>query len=359
MNFFLDDLCPEKSQGRTCPSLTSLLSLLGRVPALLWATDCQGRFTSLTGAGLDLAGVAAQDFTGQPIESLFSPAQCDGRVRGAHVAALAGEACSFDTEINGRDLRAHLEPLRDQDGAITGVIGVALDLTDRMVAERALRLSEHSYRSLIEEAPYAICRCTVGGQLLQVNRAMLEMLGYDAASEAELLLRDLPLVFAGGTFQQFRTELLAGGSVHGVEASWLLRDGSEIHVIVSGRAIRDHSGELSHLDVLAEDVTVKKRLEQQLIQAQKMQAVGQLAGGVAHDFNNLLTVIGGHVRNDDVQGERSGVAAAAGRSQAGSHSCSLAHASVAGVQPPAGAAKPGGQPQPGNAAADDYAEAAY
>ena len=295
----------------------------------------------------------------KPIESLFSRADCDDRVRKAHGAALAGEACSFDTEINGRDLQAHLEPLRDQDGAITGVIGVALDLTDRMVAERALRLSEHSYRSLIEEAPYAICRCTVGGQLLQVNRAMLEMLGYDAASEAELLLRDLPLVFAGGTFQQFRTELLAGGSVHGVEASWLLRDGSEIHVIVSGRAIRDHSGELSHLDVLAEDVTVKKRLEQQLIQAQKMQAVGQLAGGVAHDFNNLLTVIGGHVEmmmfkvNDPELQQRLGEVKQA------ADSCSLAHASVAGVQPPAGAAKPGGQPQPGNAAADDYAEAAH
>src|SRR5262249_42561346 len=160
----------EKTQTGRCPSLASVLSLLGRMPALLWATDPDGRFTSLTGAGLELAGVSAREFAGQPIERLFPGCNDDQPLR-AHHLALCGEACSFDIEINGRDLQAHLEPLRGNDGAIVGVIGVALDLTDRMVAERALRLSEHSYRSLIEEAPYAICRCTVGGQLLQVNRA--------------------------------------------------------------------------------------------------------------------------------------------------------------------------------------------
>jgi PAS domain S-box-containing protein len=295
MNLFLDDLCPEKLEQGSCQSLRSMLALLGRMPALLWATDKDGRFTSLTGAGLDLAGVIAQDYAGKPVDEFFVCAKGDRRATDAHRAALEGEACSFDTEVNGRDLQAHLEPLRAYDGVISGVIGMALDLTDRMVAERALRLSEHSYRSLIEEVPYAICRCTLGGQLLQVNRAMLEMLGYDAASEAELLLRDLPLIFAGGAFEKLRTELLTAGAVQGVEASWVLRDGSEIQVMVGGRAIRDHAGEVSHLDVLAEDITSKKRLEEQLRQAQKMQAVGQLAGGVAHDFNNLLTVIGGHV----------------------------------------------------------------
>jgi two-component system, cell cycle sensor histidine kinase and response regulator CckA len=214
--------------------------------------------------------------------------------RQAHLRALQGQACSFDAEVNGRDLQAHLGPARGPDGAIIGVIGVALDLTQRMVAERALRLSEHSYRSLIEEAPYAICRCTVGGQLLQVNRAMLEMLGYDSASEAELLIRDLPEIFSG-SFGPLRTALLQGKTVNRMETAWLLRDGGEIQVVVSGRAIRDHSGAISLLDILAQDVTEKRHLEEQLVQAQKMQAVGQLAGGVAHDFNNLLTVIGGQV----------------------------------------------------------------
>jgi PAS domain S-box-containing protein len=276
------------------PSLTLLLSLLDRIPAMLWTTDGEARFTSLTGAGLHAAG-GSPDYAGKPVTALF---QFPGHntAQQAHASALQGKSCSFEMEVNGRDLQAHLEPLCGPDGAIAGVIGVALDFTERRAAERALRLSEHSYRSLIEEAPYAICRSTISGQLLQVNRAMLEMLGYDAASEPELLIRDLPLIFADlARYHTLRDALVGGGTLQGMEAVWLHRDAHEIQVRVSGRAVRDQAGRISHLDVVAENITEKKRLEAQLGQAQKMQAVGQLAGGVAHDFNNLLMVIGGNV----------------------------------------------------------------
>ena len=296
MNRFLEDLCPEKATPARCPSLTSLLSLLDRIPALVWTTDLDARFSSLAGAGLHAAKTSAKDYAGQRVEALFASLERDPGARLAHQRALQGEACSFEAEVGGRDLQGHLEPLRDGAGATVGVIGAALDLTERMVAERALRLSEHSYRSQIEQAPYAICRSTVSGELLQVNRAMLEMLGYDPASEGELLIRDLPLIFTDpAAFHVFRNTLLMEGTLRDQEGTWKRRDGFEIQVRVGGRAVRDHSGEVLHLDILAEDVTEKKHLEAQLVQAQKMQAIGQLAGGVAHDFNNLLTVIGGQV----------------------------------------------------------------
>lgn len=290
----LNDFCPESSPSIRCPSLTSVLSLLQRMPALLWTTDRLGSFTSLAGSGLEAIGVSANDMAGKPVEALFPAPEHGLTPRQAHDRALAGHACSFNCEVGGRDLQAHIEPLRGAHGALTGVVGVALDLTERMVAERALRLSEHSYRSLIEEAPYAICRCTIDGQLLQVNRAMLDMLGYDAKSEADLLIRDMNEIFVG-SFSTLRTALLEGRAVNGMETVWLPRDGNLIQVIISGRAFRDRSGQIHLLNILAEDVTEKKLLEEQLYQAQKMQAVGQLAGGVAHDFNNLLTVIGGNV----------------------------------------------------------------
>jgi PAS domain S-box-containing protein len=277
----------EPSRTGTRPSLASLLALFDSVPALLWETDSELRFTCLAGAAVRAAAIIPERHMTKPVESLFSERAC-----AAHHGALLGHTASFDVELNGREFQANVKPLRTSEGAINGVIGIALDMTDHMVAERALRLSEHTYRSLVEEAPYAICKCTLGGELLQVNRAMAEMLGYDQGNIAELLLRDLPKVFRPAcTFDTFQRTLLGQHSVPGTDSVWVRRDGGEIQVRLSGRVVRDPSGNVSHLDVFAENVTEKKRLEADLSQAQKMQAIGQLAGGVAHDFNNLLTVI--------------------------------------------------------------------
>jgi two-component system, cell cycle sensor histidine kinase and response regulator CckA len=173
--------------------------------------------------------------------------------------------------------------------------GRALDKAGRELAERELRLSEQNYRLLIEEAPYAICRATDSGQLLQVNRSMLEMLGYSAGTEADLLIRDLPLIFvANDGFETFRRSLLRGDTVQGLDSAWLCRDGRQIQVRIGGRCVRSPSGETLYFDLLAENVTERKELEVRLAQAGKMQAIGQLAGGIAHDFNNLLTVINGY-----------------------------------------------------------------
>jgi PAS domain S-box-containing protein len=125
---------------------------------------------------------------------------------------------------------------------------------------------------------------------------MVEMLGYEPAVSSELLLRDLPLIFSPSNgFDEFRKALIEEGRQSGRDGVWLRRDGQPIQVRLSGRVVRDASGEVSHLDIFADDVTEKKQLEAELSQAQKMHAIGQLAGGVAHDFNNLLTVIIGHV----------------------------------------------------------------
>jgi PAS domain S-box-containing protein len=283
------------------PSLFSLLSLLEGVPALLWETDSELRLRFLTGATLRTAGISRTDCEGAGIDKLFPSSPLAPRARRAHEKALAGRSASFEIELNGRDLHADVKPVYDAAGAIRGVIGIALDMTERRVAERALRLSEHGYRSLIEDSPYAICRATLSGELLQVNRAMADMLGYDSQAAGELLLRDLPLIFSPSHgFEEFRKALTEAASKKepspsGRDAVWLRRDGRPIQVRLSGRVVRSASGEISHLDFFADDVTEKKHLEAELVQAQKMHAIGQLAGGVAHDFNNLLTVIVGHI----------------------------------------------------------------
>jgi PAS domain S-box-containing protein len=268
-----------------------LHSLLAKIPVFLWAADRQLRVTSITGAALLPAGVDVHAAMGQPVGALFKTKESQS----AHEAALMGTGGVFCVELNGRTLEAYVEPLSGGEAGPVGVAGVAMDITERLVAETALRLSEQSYRSLIEEAPYAICRATESGQLLQANPAMLEMLGHDRGTEEDLLMRDLPDIFASPEdFETFRKTMLAGAAVQGFESTWRRRDGREIQVRLGGRALRSAEDRVLCFDLLAENVTEKKELAARLQQAQKMQTIGQLAGGIAHDFNNLLTVINGY-----------------------------------------------------------------
>lgn len=273
-------------------SLSAVLALLDGHPALLWETDPELRLVALSGA----PAAGCPPFAGRHAAGFFGGAERSDLVERAHRNALAGASERLNFVLNGREFDAHVKPRRGADGAVDGVIGIALDMTEQRFAERALRFSEYTYRSFVEEAPYAICRATVGGALLQVNRAMSTMLGYPPDAAPELLLRDLPAIFTPpSSFAAFQQKLLESGAHPVTDAAWVGRDGDVIQVEVGGRVSRYPAGDISHFDIFAADVTDKKRLEAELARAQRMQAVGQLAGGIAHDFNNLLTVIGGHV----------------------------------------------------------------
>jgi len=132
------------------------------------------------------------------------------------------------------------------------------------------------------------------GRVLMANPALLRMLGYD--SWQELAFRNVKGegFEAGYPRSAFREQIEREGEAKGLEAAWKRRDGSVIFVRESARAFRADDGRVLYYDGIVEDVTERRRLEEQLRQAQKMEAVGRLASGVAHDFNNLLTIIMGY-----------------------------------------------------------------
>jgi signal transduction histidine kinase/CheY-like chemotaxis protein len=119
------------------------------------------------------------------------------------------------------------------------------------------------------------------------------MLGY--ASSSEFLAGGQENIFLDPKAKsEAQISFLRRGKFESVETYWRRKDGSVITVRLSGRGVRDEREGTEVFEVIAEDVTERKALEDQLRQAQKMEAVGKLAGGVAHDFNNLLTVITGY-----------------------------------------------------------------
>ncbi|HEX8927146.1 MAG TPA: PAS domain S-box protein, partial [Terriglobales bacterium] len=290
MDVLSGELCKHGVQLSDCPALASLMALLKKVPGLVWATDSELRFTSLTGATLARLGIHGEDYLQHPVTDLFPEV-----VVAPHHDALRGVGHRLNLSLRNHEMDVTLEPVR-QHGEIVGVIGVALDASERRFAERALRISEQSYRSLVEGSPYGVCRATPTGQLLQVNPSLLRMLEYTPEQESELLMRDLPQVFDSSEhYEQFYRKLLEDGVVHGAECVWRRADGHPIQVRLAGNVVRNHEGHVVYVDVFAENVTPVKRLEDQLRHAQKIQALGQLAGGVAHDFNNLLTIIAGQL----------------------------------------------------------------
>jgi two-component system cell cycle sensor histidine kinase/response regulator CckA len=168
------------------------------------------------------------------------------------------------------------------------------DISERKNAGEALRLSEASFRSVVEHAPYGIYRASFDGRFLQVNPALGRMLGYES-SEQLLKVNSVSDIFREpAEFTRLVRELGVTGEFRDVEVEWNRKDGAPITVRCNGRSFSDGVHESQYSEVFAEDITERRVLERQLRMAAKMEAIGRLSGGIAHDFNNLLGVIIGY-----------------------------------------------------------------
>jgi PAS domain S-box-containing protein len=160
--------------------------------------------------------------------------------------------------------------------------------------EEALRHSEARYRSLVQSAVYGIYRASVDGRFLDVNPALIHMLGYDSAEEVVRLDPQQDVFLEPSAHSHLMQEFQRTGKLDSAEVRWKKKDGTAITVRLSGRSADAVEDRDATLEIIAEDVTERRALEDQFRQAQKMEAVGRLAGGVAHDFNNLLMVVSGY-----------------------------------------------------------------
>ncbi|HVH11128.1 MAG TPA: PAS domain S-box protein, partial [Gemmatimonadales bacterium] len=266
-----------------------LRTVIAGAPLVLFALDRHGVFTMVEGRGLDALGLRPAMLIGRSAFEVYADLpQALADVR----RALGGETFSSTVDVFGVVFESWYSSLRGADGSVAGVIGVGTDITERRRAEEALRRSEESHRALVHHASYAIYRSSPDGRFLTVNPALVRMLGYESADA--LVGVDLATdVYADAAerpriLARFATE---GDVIDGVEVTWKRRDGRSILVRLSGRAVRRPDGTIECFETIAEDVTERRALEQQLRQSQKLEAIGQLTGGIAHDFNNLLTII--------------------------------------------------------------------
>ena len=167
------------------------------------------------------------------------------------------------------------------------------NITDLMRAEQAVRDSERQFRNIFENALIGIYQSTPDGRILMANDAMVEMLGYSDVKEILKLSIPKDGFAKGYNREAFLKKIQEDGIITGLETAWKKKSGEILHIRESARAVKDDNGNILYFEGTVEDITEKKHLETLLQQAQKIEAVGQLAGGIAHDFNNLLTIISG------------------------------------------------------------------
>ncbi|MBZ5526279.1 MAG: PAS domain S-box protein [Acidobacteriia bacterium] len=184
--------------------------------------------------------------------------------------------------------------VRDAAGKVICYEGTQQDITERKRVEAALLASESQHRELIENAVYGIFVSELAGRFVDVNPALVAMLGYSSKEELLALDPGTDVYRRVEDRQRIIAQIKETKVLQGVEVEWKRRDGTSIAVRLSGRVVEDEKGEAQRAEVIVENVTEARKLEQQLRQAQKMEAIGRLAGGVAHDFNNLLAVMIGH-----------------------------------------------------------------
>jgi two-component system, cell cycle sensor histidine kinase and response regulator CckA len=176
-------------------------------------------------------------------------------------------------------------------GTIVAVHAIARDITRQKEVEERLRASEAKYRALIDRAAFGIYTSTEDGRILEANPAMARMLGYD--SPADMMKVNMADLYQSSDDRQALIEQNRSRPGGSAELRWKRKDGKPILVRLTTSKIQVSPGEQERYETIAEDVTDRRALEEQLRQAQKMEAVGRLARGVAHDFNNVLAAIVG------------------------------------------------------------------
>ena len=258
-------------------------------------SDAAGKISYWNRGAERMYGWSREEATGRDVHALL---QTGPREQLATVLRTLQEEHHWEGEIrqirrDGRGIFASTGWTLQGNGPAASLLQLSINVTSRIAAEEALRSSEERYRRFIEEDLTGNLIMRPDGSIITCNPAFARIFGFDSIEEARAA-NFLSLLHTKYEGAELLASLRPNESTERRELEMRQRDGDTVYVAAKFIGSFDEAGRLTELKGYFFNDTQRKRLEQQLIQAQKMEGLGTLAGGIAHDFNNILAIILGY-----------------------------------------------------------------
>ncbi|KIX14677.1 PAS domain S-box protein [Dethiosulfatarculus sandiegensis] len=280
-------------------------SLAENSPDYITRYDRVGRHLYVNQASCQVTGISAEDFEGRTHRELgFPPELCEfweNSIKEVFATGKPLQATSeWESTIGHLVLDWRVCPEFDQDGRVASVLGISRDITALVQAEKEMRATAEYHKRILETALDGFWRTDTSGNILEVNQAYCRMSGYESDEILSMKVHQLDTNKTADDIAKLTfTAMKHGGACF--ESRHRRKDGSLFDVEISVQFKEDEGG--NEFVFFLRDVSDRRRLEDQLRQAQKMEAVGTLAGGIAHDFNNMLAAVSGfaEIIHEDAQ----------------------------------------------------------